>query len=102
MKADRGKDRMEARCGAKTRAAMSCQKYPLAKHGADGDSAMLPTRRVEVPIASALNTAVVQAAIKEAQQFAPGYCAGYIVSFTGRWAVYFGRTAETHVERFPQ
>jgi hypothetical protein len=29
-------------------------------------------------------------------------CAGYIVSFTGRRAVYFGRNAEIHVECFPQ
>ena len=49
-----------------------------------------------------------------AQTLAPGYtykgfcakaraagCAGYIVSFTGRRAVYFGRTAEIHVEHFP-
>ena len=49
------------------------------------------------------------------KQLVPGYtdagfcakvmaagCAGYIVSFSGRRAVYFGRTAETHVEYFPQ
>jgi len=29
-------------------------------------------------------------------------CAGYLVSFPGRRVVYYGRTAETHVERFPQ
>jgi uncharacterized protein YbcV (DUF1398 family) len=29
-------------------------------------------------------------------------CAGYLVSFLGRRVVYFGRTAETHVEHFPQ
>lgn len=29
-------------------------------------------------------------------------CAGYFVSFLGRRVVYFGRTAETHVEHFPQ
>jgi hypothetical protein len=29
-------------------------------------------------------------------------CAGYIVSFLGRRVVYFGRTAETHVEHFPK
>lgn len=29
-------------------------------------------------------------------------CAGYLVSFTGRRVVYYGRTAETHVELFPQ
>jgi len=62
------------------------------------------------PVAEAFNTAAIQAAIREAQQLASGYtytsfcrkvtdagCAGYIVSFTGRRAVYFGRTAETHV-----
>ncbi len=29
-------------------------------------------------------------------------CAGYFVSLIGRRAVYFGRTAETHVEPFPR
>ena len=29
-------------------------------------------------------------------------CAGYLVSFPGRRVVYFGRTAETHVEHFPK
>jgi len=29
-------------------------------------------------------------------------CAGYLVSFPGRRVVYFGRTAETHVEYFPK
>jgi uncharacterized protein YbcV (DUF1398 family) len=28
-------------------------------------------------------------------------CAGYLVSFSGRRVVYYGRTAETHVELFP-
>ncbi|HEX5933829.1 MAG TPA: DUF1398 domain-containing protein [Pseudorhizobium sp.] len=28
-------------------------------------------------------------------------CAGYLVSFPGRRVLYFGRTAETHVEHFP-
>ena len=81
----------------------------------DGDSVVLPIHGGEAPIAAALDTVAVRAAIKEAQQMAPGYtyrgfcakvmaagCAGYIVSFTGRRAVYFGRTAETHVEHFPQ
>lgn len=81
----------------------------------DGDSISLPTRHSGGLIAPALNTAAIQAAIKEAQQLVPGYtyagfctkvmaggCAGYIVSFTGRRAVYFGRTAEIHVEHFPQ
>jgi uncharacterized protein YbcV (DUF1398 family) len=29
-------------------------------------------------------------------------CVGYLVSFLGRRVVYFGRTAETHVEHFPK
>ncbi len=80
----------------------------------DGDSVELPTHRIGVPVAPAFDAALIQAAIKEAQQLVPGYtykgfcrkaasagCAGYIVSFSGRRALYFGRTAETHVEHFP-
>ncbi len=81
----------------------------------DGDSVELTTDRLDVPVAEAFDTAAIQAAIREAQQLVPGYtykgfcrkvmdagCAGYIVSFSGRRAVYFGRTAEMHVEHFPQ
>ena len=81
----------------------------------DGDSVVLATQHGGGPIAATLDTAAVQAAIKEAQQLVAGYtyagfcrkvmaagCAGYIVSFTGRRAVYFGRDAEIHVEHFPQ
>ena len=80
----------------------------------DGDSVDLPTRRTAVPIAAAFDAAAVQAAIREAQQLVPGYtysgfckkvmtagCAGYVVSFPGRRVLYYGRDAETHVERFP-
>ena len=81
----------------------------------NGDSVLLPTHHGRMPIAAALNVTAVQAAIGEAQRLAPGYtyagfctkvmaagCAGYIVSFSGRRALYFGRTAETHVEHFPK
>ena len=80
----------------------------------DGDSVVLPTHRPETPVAAEFDPLAVQAAIKEAQQLVPGYtyfgfcqkviasgCAGYIVSFTGRRVLYYGRTAETHVEHFP-
>lgn len=80
----------------------------------DGDSIEVPTHGIDVAIAAAFDTISVQSAIKEAQQLVPGYtylgfcnkvalagCAGYIVSFTGRRALYIGRTAETHVEHFP-
>ncbi len=80
----------------------------------DGGSVELPTRKIDVPIAATFDAVPIQAAIKEAQQPVPGYtdrgfckkiaaagCAGYIVSFSGRRALYIGRTAETHVEHFP-
>jgi uncharacterized protein YbcV (DUF1398 family) len=81
----------------------------------DGDSVVIPTQRHATPVAVALDAGVLVAAIREAQRSAPGYtyagfcekvmaggCAGYIVSFSGRRAVYFGRDAETHVEHFPR
>jgi uncharacterized protein YbcV (DUF1398 family) len=56
----------------------------------------------------------ISAAIKWAQLNSPDYnyidfntrvtssgCAGYLVSFLGQRVLYFGRTAETHVEHFP-
>ena len=80
----------------------------------DGDSVALPMAHAPGPVAATLDAGAVQAAIREAQQLVPGYtyagfsrkvaaagCAGYIVSFSGRRALYFGRTAETHVELFP-
>jgi uncharacterized protein YbcV (DUF1398 family) len=81
----------------------------------DGDSVVLEAHREATTIAAALDAGALQSAIKEAQQLVSGYtyrgfcakamaagCAGYIVSFSGRRAVYFGRTAEVHVELFPQ
>ena len=81
----------------------------------DGDSTVLPTHADETPIANTLDTKAVRSAIREAQQLAPGYsyrgfcakvkaagCAGYVVSFAGRRAVYIGRTGEVHTEHFPQ
>ena len=81
----------------------------------NGDSVQLSTHRHAVPVAKAFDAAAIQVAIREAQQLVPDYtyegfcqkvmeagCAGYIVSFTGRRAVYFGRTAETHIEHFPR
>lgn len=80
----------------------------------DGESIELPTHKTDVPVAPAFDAGPIQAAVKEAQLLAPGYsyrgfcrkaasagCAGYIVSFSGRRVLYIGRTAETHVEYFP-
>ncbi|HUW74811.1 MAG TPA: DUF1398 family protein [Methyloceanibacter sp.] len=80
----------------------------------DGESLELATPNTNIAVAAAFDAALLQAAIKEAQQLVPGYtyrgfcdkaaragCAGYLVSFSGRRALYYGRTAETHVEHFP-
>lgn len=79
------------------------------------ESVELLTHKVEQAVAESFDAAAVRAAIKQAQELVPGYtyegfcrktaaagCAGYIVSFSGRRVLYFGRTAETHVEHFPQ
>jgi uncharacterized protein YbcV (DUF1398 family) len=66
-------------------------------------------------VAPAFDARGVNHAVREAQQQVPGYtykgfcakvatggCAGYLVSFSGRRVLYFGRSGETHVEHFPQ
>lgn len=81
----------------------------------DGDSVELVTHKVDGVVSNAFDARALQAAIREAQTLAPGYtykgfcskakqagCAGYIVLFSGRRALYFGRTAEMHVEHFPR
>lgn len=81
----------------------------------EGDTVEVPHPHRGHPVAAAFQACVVEAAVREAQAKAPGYtyegfgrkvtaagCAGYIVSFLGKRVVYFGRTAETHVEHFPK
>ncbi|ALG74944.1 hypothetical protein VY88_25600 [Azospirillum thiophilum] len=80
----------------------------------DGDSVELPAMAVPGPVAAAFRADAIEAAVREAQANSPGYsyrgfcetvraagCAGYMVSFLGRRVVYYGRTAESHVEHFP-
>lgn len=79
-----------------------------------GDSLVLPAGGDDTPVASAFDCGAIKDAIRQAQSGSAAYsyqgfcrtvrqagCAAYIVSFSGRRAVYFGRTAETHVEHFP-
>ncbi|CAH1688695.1 conserved hypothetical protein [Hyphomicrobiales bacterium] len=80
----------------------------------DGASVELPTHQTTGPVAETFDIGLMREAIREAQQMVPGYtyksfckkavtagCVGYIVSFSGRRALYIGRTAESHVEHFP-
>ncbi|MFC3710964.1 DUF1398 domain-containing protein [Sphingoaurantiacus capsulatus] len=80
----------------------------------DGAALDLPAHRSEVAVAAAFDTPALQAAVRDAQALAPGYtyrgfcdrakaagCAGYLVSFGGRRALYLGRDGATHTEYFP-
>jgi uncharacterized protein YbcV (DUF1398 family) len=80
-----------------------------------GDSVELLNPETNGAVAAAFRADLVEANVRQAQANAPGYtyrgfcegvkaagCAGYIVSFSGKRVVYFGRTAETHIEHFPQ
>lgn len=82
---------------------------------ADGQCIELPLPASSERIAATFDASSVERAVREAQSKAPGYtyagfctqvmaagCAGYMVSFLGRRVVYFGRTAEVHVEHFPR
>ena len=82
---------------------------------ADGDTVELAMHKSGVPVAAAFDAEALKAAISEAQRQVPGYsyigfckkasaagCAKYVVSLSGRRVLYIGRTAETHVEVFPE
>lgn len=78
----------------------------------DGQSIEVDATPLETPVALAFDAAIVAEAVGRSQRGAHDYkafcemvmaagCAGYIVSMPGRRVVYFGRTAEIHVEHFP-
>ena len=82
---------------------------------ATGESVQLSTPKSDSSVSAEFRADDVERAVREAQSNAPGYtyagfcakvkaagCAGYMVSFLGKRVVYFGRTAETHVEHFPR
>ena len=82
---------------------------------ADGETLVLTNPHRPGAVSSAFNQPEIAAAIKWAQAKSPDYtyadfnrkvvasgCAGYIVSFLGRRVLYFGRTAEMHIEHFPK
>lgn len=81
----------------------------------DGESVVLDNPLSEGLVAAAFDAAGLADQVAWAQAGPPDYsygafcrkakafgCAGYLVSFLGRRVLYFGRTAETHVEHFPQ
>lgn len=81
----------------------------------NGETLVLKNPHEPGAVDAKFNQPEIAAAIQWAQRNPPDYsynafndrvtangCAGYIVSFPGRRVLYFGRTAETHVEHFPR
>lgn len=81
----------------------------------DGDSVTMDMHPSAGNVAAAFDATEVERLVRWAQANRADYsylnfcekvkaagCAGYLVSFLGRRVVYFGRTAETHVEHFPK
>lgn len=80
----------------------------------DGDSVPMDIRSPAGNVAAEFDAAEIERLVRWAQANPADYsyiafcgklkgagCAGYLVSFLGRRVVYFGRTAEIHVEHFP-
>jgi uncharacterized protein YbcV (DUF1398 family) len=81
----------------------------------DGDSVTMGMPRSAGNVAAAFDATEVECLVRWAQAKPAEYsyfafcekvkgagCAGYLVSFLGRRVLYFGRTADTHVEHFPK
>lgn len=81
----------------------------------DGDNVDFDMPHSAGDVAAAFDPEGVSALVRWAQANGPDYsysafcekvkaagCAGYLVSFLGCRVVYYGRTAETQVELFPQ
>ena len=80
----------------------------------DGTTIDLETERTPTAVAARFDAAAIKEAVRETQAQIPGYtykgfcakvmgagCAGYLVSLLGERVLYYGRTGETHTERFP-
>jgi uncharacterized protein YbcV (DUF1398 family) len=87
----------------------------VAYYSPSGESVEFPLTKPALSVAAGFDATAVREAVREAQILAPGYtykgfitkvaaagCAGYMVSFLGQRVLYFARSAETHVEHFPQ
>jgi uncharacterized protein YbcV (DUF1398 family) len=78
----------------------------------NGESIEVKADEIGVSVAETFDAAAVESAVRQSQADAITYkefcrkvaaagCAAYVVSLLGRRVVYFGRTAETHVEHIP-
>ena len=78
----------------------------------DGESHVVASALIASAPAAGFSAAGVESAVRASQAQKIGYrefceriaeagCVGYFVSLAGRRTVYFGRTGDSHVERFP-
>ena len=78
----------------------------------DGDSVVIATPHPLHETADKFSAFMVADAVRQSQRNEHTYldfiqktmsagCVGYFVQITGRQVIYFGRTGECHVERFP-
>lgn len=78
----------------------------------DGDSVVIATPHPLHETADQFSAFTVADAVRQSQRNEHAYldfiqktmsagCVGYFVQITGRQVIYFGRTGESHVERFP-
>jgi uncharacterized protein YbcV (DUF1398 family) len=87
----------------------------VAYYSPRGETVEFSGAKPALAVAADFDASAVKDAIRQAQNLVPGYtymgfiakvaragCAGYMVSFLGRRVLYFARSAETHVEHFPQ
>ena len=94
--------------------AVDYRRHTTTYYLPDGDSVELANRPMDGAVAAAFDADGIAAQVRWAQADPPDYsyaafsrnvqahgCAGYLVSFPGRRVLYYGRTAETHVEWFP-
>lgn len=79
---------------------------------ADGDSLVAVSPHPSHPTGSEFSAPAVEAAVRQSQRNEHTYldfirktmaagCVGYFVQISGRRAIYFGRSGESHVEYFP-
>ena len=94
---------------------VDCRRNSQTYYLPDGDSVMMDMPPSAGSVATAFDATEIERLVRWAQANPTDYsyvafcekakvagCAGYLVSFVGRRVVYFGRTAETHVEHFPK
>lgn len=78
----------------------------------DGEALTLTAEQDATATSVVFNAPAVESAVRQSQAGTHTYrdflqkvkaagCSAYMVSLPGQRAVYFGRTAETHVEHFP-